>query len=306
MHIPVLLNEVISYLNLKPGAVIIDATFGAGGHSQEISKIIGDKGALIGFEKDEKTFSDVRQKFKNYSNMFLINDGYENMDVYLKKLYISSIDGVLFDLGVSSMQFDEESRGFSFKNDGPLDMRFSKKKGMTAEDIVNTYTEKELSDIIFKYGEDSFARKIARSICAYRKNKKIVSTLELANIIKGTIPFKLQKKIHPATKTFQALRIEVNNELENVKIGLQKSLNFLKVGGRMLVISFHSLEDRIVKNFFMDESKTCICPKEIAQCVCKHKPKLKIITKSSVKSSEEEVNENPRSRSAKLRVAERI
>ncbi|MFC1546412.1 16S rRNA (cytosine(1402)-N(4))-methyltransferase RsmH [bacterium] len=305
-HIPVLLSDAIEYLNPKKGDTIVDATFGLGGHSKEILKKIGTQGRLIAFEKDKRTYKEAAANFKKYSNVFLFNSGYETIEQILKKLDIKFINGILFDLGVSSLQFDEPERGFSFRFNGPLDMRFTLTQQKDAAFIVNEYTEKELKEIIYKYGEEVFAGRISRAICRYRKDKSIKTTLELRNIIEKALPKKKRWTIYPATKTFQALRIEVNKELDVLSIGLNKVLPKLQKGARIVVISFHSLEDRIVKEFFALESKACICPKQILVCKCGHKAGLKVITRKPVAPLKEEIEKNPRSRSAKLRAAERI
>jgi 16S rRNA (cytosine1402-N4)-methyltransferase len=303
-HIPVMLNETLHYLNITKGNFAVDATFGAGGHSLEILKIIGSQGKLFAFEKDEKSYKNGIYNFKKFKNFKLFNTSYSNIYEYLPE-HKGKIDAILFDLGVSSMQFDDANRGFSFSNNGPLDMRFSKKQPITAEYIVNNYDYKNLKHIFFKYGEEKFSNKIAKYICKEREINPIKTTKQLADLIKKILPSDDYKK-HPATRVFQALRIEVNDELKTVEIGIKKAVNFLKKGGRIVVISFHSLEDRIVKNIFKQYAATCTCPPNFPVCVCKQKQTLKIITKKPIYSKEAEIKKNKRARSAILRVAEKL
>ncbi|MFH1714690.1 MAG: 16S rRNA (cytosine(1402)-N(4))-methyltransferase RsmH [Elusimicrobiota bacterium] len=306
MHIPVLLNEVIENLHLKTGDTVVDATFGAGGHAKIISKRVGLKGAVIGFEKDERTYKAAKENFNEYSNIKLINRGFEFLSEELVKLSIKKINAILFDLGVSSMQFDEEERGFSFRYDATLDMRFNIKQKLSAKEVVNTFSEDKLSNIIYKYGEDRFARRIAGAICRARKNTEISTTGMLKDIILHAVPVRRSEAMRTVTRTFQAIRIEVNNELEVLETGIRQALDVLENGGRLAVISFHSLEDRIVKRYFQNEAKDCICAPDILQCVCGHKKRLKIVTKSPITPGDDEISLNQRSRSAKLRVCEKI
>jgi 16S rRNA (cytosine1402-N4)-methyltransferase len=310
-HIPVMLSEVLKNFDFcsknNEKRFFIDATFGAGGHSFEILKKINN-GKLFAFEKDEKSFSDGKNSdnFKNIdiSNFELFNASYSEMDSYLIKNFENKIDGILFDLGVSSMQLDESERGFSFKNDGNLDMRFSKKQPFTAKDVVNKYSFEELKNIFYKYGEEKFSSKIARIICQYRENKEISTTQELANLVAKNIHSKEKK--HPATRIFQAIRIEVNDELKTVENGIRAGVKLLKKGGKIIVISFHSLEDRVVKNLFQEFASDCICPKNIPVCQCNKIKELNILTKKPIYPSEEEIQYNNRARSAIMRIAEKI
>ena len=297
-------NECINFLNIKMGSIVVDCTFGAGGHSQEILKNIGKTGQLFAFEKDEKSYEAGLEKFKDCQNFKLFNASYSEMDVYLKDFH-EKIDGILFDLGVSSMQLDDAERGFSFKNDGPLDMRFSKKQDKTAADVVNNYSYNELKTIFSKYGEEKFSGRIADIICYYRTNsKKIETTKELADLILKKIHSKDKK--HPATRIFQALRIEVNNELKTVEFGIKKAVEILNKNGRIVVMSFHSLEDRIVKNVFKEFASECDCPSFVPICKCGKIKQLNILTKKPVYPTDDEVRINIRSRSAILRAAEKI
>ncbi len=302
-HIPVLLNETLKCLDLKRGNFVLDATFGAGGHSEKILEIISDEGKLFAFEKDEKTYEAAARKFSEHKNLFLFNDSYSEMDKYLQT-FEGKFDAILFDLGVSSMQLDEAERGFSFKNDGPLDMRFSKKEPFSAQDIVNNFSQEELKRIFYEFGEERFAGKIAKKICQTRCKKKITSTFELAKLVAETVPKTGAK--NPATKVFQALRIAVNDELATVEKGINASIKYLKLGGKIAVITFHSLEDRVVKNIFKDLSSDCECPPKMPVCSCHKQKILELMTKKPIFASSEEINFNKRSRSALLRVARKI
>jgi 16S rRNA (cytosine1402-N4)-methyltransferase len=299
-----MINECLDFLNIKEGSIVIDCTFGAGGHSQKILEIIGDKGKLFAFEKDEKSYLAGLEKFKDYKNFKLFNSSYTEMDVYLKD-FCEKIDAILFDLGVSSMQLDDAERGFSFKNDGPLDMRFSKKQDTKASDVVNNYSYNDLKNIFSKYGEEKFSGRIADMICYYRENTKLIETTkELADLVEKKI-HSTDKK-HPATRIFQALRIEVNDELKTVEYGVKKAVELLKKNGRIVVMSFHSLEDRIVKNIFKEFASSCDCPSFVPVCNCNKIKKLNILTKKPTYPTEDEIRTNKRSRSAILRVAEKI
>jgi 16S rRNA (cytosine1402-N4)-methyltransferase len=304
LHIPVLLDEVIEKLNIKKNGIYIDSTIGFGGHSEKIIEKIGDKGLLIGIDRDEEAINYCLKKFENNDNVILVNTSFDNIDKILEKLKIKKIDGVLADFGVSSYQLDNDKRGFSFSKEAFLDMRMDKNSELTAYKVVNELEYDELKEIFKKYGEEKFADKIAVAIIMRRSLKPIETTTELAEIISDVV--KSKQKIHPATRVFQAIRIYVNDELGNIERFLNKSVDFLKNGGRIACISFHSLEDRIVKNFFKEQAKNCICPPESPICTCNHKAKLKIITKKPITVKEEEKFKNPRARSAKLRIAERI
>jgi 16S rRNA (cytosine1402-N4)-methyltransferase len=304
-HVPVLKNSVQKYLNLRAGDKVVDATLGLGGHALDILESIGEKGVLIAFEQDERNLEESKRRLKKYNHQIIYF--HENFR-YLKTRIIGSrhaaslVDAILFDLGISSPHVDDKERGFSFMSDGPLDMRFDQRQKLTAADVVNTYREENLSKIFFEFGEEPFGRKIARGICERRKNMNFKSTLELAQFIEEISPVNVRKrqKIHPATKVFQALRIEVNNELDSLKEGLMGAASLLSIGGRIVVISYHSLEDRIVKHFFKDLIKP---PASYEESIYKtySDPFFEALTKKPVIPSEEEILSNPRSRSAKLR-----
>ncbi|MCX5666670.1 MAG: 16S rRNA (cytosine(1402)-N(4))-methyltransferase RsmH [Candidatus Omnitrophica bacterium] len=293
MHQSVLLNRAVDYLNLSKGAVVVDATVGGGGHSEEILKAILPGGRLIGIDTDPGALAIAKERLKNFSDSItLVNDNFRNIDRILKIQNIKNVDAVLLDVGISSYQLDDESRGFSIRSDSRLDMRMNQSSGITAYDVVNKYKEDKLSEIIEKYGEERFHNRIARFIKDARERKAIETTAELAAIVKRAVGYKYRNlRIDPATRTFQAIRIYVNDELGALEEALKSAIFWLKTGGRIVVISFHSLEDRIVKNTFKGYSKLGV---------------LKIITKKPLIPEHEEVIKNPRSRSAKLRVAERI
>ncbi|PIP28527.1 MAG: 16S rRNA (cytosine(1402)-N(4))-methyltransferase [Candidatus Moranbacteria bacterium CG23_combo_of_CG06-09_8_20_14_all_35_22] len=300
IHKPVLLNETIQSLNLKEGDIVVDATFGGGGHSKEILKIIKN-GKLIGIDADEKAIHE--SDLKNDKRVILVNDNFENLENILEDLKIEKVDAILADLGWSSDQLG--GKGMSFQIDEKIDMRLSKDQEISAKDIVNNYTEEELGKIIREYGEEKFWKNIVRKIIAYRKDKKIETTKELAEIVSSAIPERFRHfKLNPATRTFQALRIEVNKELENLEKVISQAIERLNSGGRLVIISFHSLEDRIVKDNFRENARGCICPPDFPQCVCGKKPKVAIITRKPIVPNDLEVSDNPRSRSAKLRVCE--
>ncbi|MBL01491.1 MAG: 16S rRNA (cytosine(1402)-N(4))-methyltransferase [Chloroflexi bacterium] len=299
-----LTNEVIKGLNITPGGRYIDATLGEGGHSTNILIKSDPGGQVLGIDADHEAVS-VAQKRVNYSSdkFLAVNDNFKNIRSIAMKYNFSPVHGILFDLGVSSLQLDAESRGFSFRRADPLDMRFSYNQNLSASQIINNYDENELANIIFYFGEEKKSRKIAKTIV---RNRPIKSSLELADLICEVIPRKKNQKINPATKTFQAIRIAVNDELSALETALNESLTVIGEGGRIAVISYHSLEDRIVKNFFKKQSSECICPPRSPVCICKHEKTIKIISKKPIIPSTNEVNNNPRSRSAKLRIAERI
>ena len=319
MHIPVLLSETLDHLNLKAGPrqdsgllrskTVVDCTLGLGGHSLEILKKIGKKGHLIAFEQDENNLKVAKSKLEDLNSKIgakisFIHDNFENLKSQISNLKLDSVDAILFDLGLSSPHVDDPERGFSFKNDGPLDMRFDKRQNLTAEKVVNSCKEKDLADIIFEYGEERRSRVIARKIVEERKKEPIKTTARLAEIVKQTI--KGKSKTHPATCVFQALRIYVNRELEVLTKALDDAINLLKLKGRIVVISYHSLEDRIVKRKFKYYAQDCICPKELPVCQCNFQKKLYILTKRPIISTDIEVKKNPRARSAKMRVAEAL
>ena len=299
IHIPVLLKEVIEAINVKPGGQYIDCTLGGGGHS---AAILEQGGQVLGIDIDPQAIELARERLHPYGKKaILINDSYENLEEICNRTGFHCIEGVLFDLGMSSLQLDDTKRGFSFQHEAPLNMCYNTSQKITAATIVNTFTQKEIADLIKRYGEDRRGNEIARSIVAKRP---LNTTLELAAIVAKAVGS--HGRIHPATKTFQALRIAVNKELERLKIALKQALNILEVGGRIVVISYHSLEDRLVKDFFRIESQNCLCPRQTPVCICSHHATLKLITKRVVTPTHTEVLANPRSRSAKMRVAERI
>lgn len=306
-HVSVLLNECIENLNIKPDGIYVDGTMGGAGHSLEIVKKLSEKGMLIGIDRDEEALAVAKERLKEFNNVKYVYDNHDNIDEIIKNLNIKGVDGILLDLGVSSYQIDEKTRGFTYMDDGPLDMRMDKSQKLTAEYIVNNYKEQDLARIIFEYGEEKFSRKIARNICEYRKNKKIETTGELVKIIEKSIPGKFREKnSHPAKRTFQAIRIEVNNEIEPLYNTIKNSITALNSKGRLCVITFHSLEDRMVKKAYVDAEGKCTCPKDLPYCVCGNVSLGKIITKKPILPTEKEMQENSRSRSAKLRVFEKI
>ncbi len=304
MHTPVLLNETLEGLSLKEGDSVIDGTLGLGGHSKAIIERILPGGFLFGIDQDERNIVHAKENLKKFEKSIkIVHGNFANAKELIEKnSEIKSFDAILLDIGMASTHIDEEERGFSFCSDGPLDMRMNIKQELTAEIIVNTYSEKELADIIYRYGEERHSWRIAKMIIEKRKMKKFKTTRELATAIEEIVR---NKNKHPALLTFQALRISVNNELESLAKGLRNMWELLSYGGYLAVISYHSLEDRIVKQFFRAQARDCICPKEFPVCKCNFKPQLKLITKRPIVPSEEEIKNNPRSRSAKLRVAQR-
>lgn len=306
-HIPILLKEVIQGLSIKKDGIYVDGTLGGAGHSIEIVKKL-DNGRLIGIDQDTDALKKANQVLADFKDKtVLVHDNYKNIDHILKKLEIEKVDGIFIDIGVSSYQLDETSRGFSYHRDAPLDMRMDKTKEFTAWDIVNKYTKKELTDIILNYGEDSWAQRIAEFIVVEREKTPINTTLELVDVIKKAIPKKVRMEgSHPAKQTFQALRIEVNGELDVLRESIDKMVDLLKPGGRLAIITFHSLEDRIVKEKFRYLFKDCVCPSKLPICVCEKKREIKIITRKPIIPSKEEIIINSRSKSAKLRIAEKI
>lgn len=293
LHTPVLAKEIITYLQLKEGMVIVDCTVGIGGHASDILKIINNSGYLIGIDRDVESLEQARVRLAVISNRFkLFHSNYKDLDAILNEAKIQKVDGAIFDLGASSFQMDSAARGFSIKLDGPLDMRMDKRDKVRASDIINSSTKSELADIFRKYGDEYFAARIAQNIIAQRRRQRIENTARLADIVSGALPFRYRyRRIHPATKVFMALRIAVNKELENLQAGLVKIAPYLNKSARLCVISFHSIEDRIVKNIFKEFAKSEV---------------LNIVTKKPVRPNAIEINGNPRSRSAKLRVAEKI
>lgn len=303
-HIPVLLDECMDGLAVKPDGIYVDGTAGGAGHSGAIAACLGEKGMLIALDRDPDAVKTATERLSVYPNARVIHRNYSEMREVLDEIGVGKVDGVLMDLGVSSYQLDEGSRGFSYHSDAPLDMRMSK-EGMSAADIVNTYSESELARIIFEYGEEKFSRRIASNIVAAREIAPIRTTLELADIIRESVPQKARREKNPCKKTFQAIRIAVNGEFEHLSQGLDEAFYSLKAGGRLAVITFHSLEDRLVKKKFAEWCKGCICPPDFPQCVCGHKPQGKLVNRKPIEAKESELEKNNRSRSAKLRVIER-
>lgn len=298
IHISVLLTETVDALKVHMNGKYIDCTVGAGGHSEEILK---HGGCLLGIDADKNAIAIAEKRLSSYGNVKLVNGNFNQLKDISDSYGYNEVDGIVFDLGMSSMELEAGGRGFSFQKDEPLDMRYSLEQEITAADLVNNLSERELVHILEQYGEEPQSKLIARHIV---KNRPVKTSVQLAGIIERAIG--RRGKIHPATKSFQALRIAVNKELESLESGLYQAINLLKLGGRIAVISFHSLEDRLTKNIFRHESSGCICPKEIPVCVCNHKPILRIVNKKAVKASFAEIKINPRSRSARLRIVERI
>ena len=303
-HIPVLLKECIEGLAIKKNGIYVDGTLGGAGHSLQIAKKLENTGTLIGIDRDEEAIEKAKNTLKEFNNIIYVQDNHDKIKEILQNLKIEKVDGILLDLGVSSYQIDEQERGFSYINESLLDMRMDKRQNLTAEKIVNTYSEEKLADIIYKYGEEKFSKAIARKICEYRKNKKIETTTELVKIIEKCVPN--QKQGHPAKRTFQAIRIEVNNEIEPLYNTVISAIDCLKPGGRLCIITFHSLEDRAVKQAYTNSIGKCTCPPDLPYCVCGKETKGKIITKKPILPTQEEMEKNTRSKSAKLRVFERI
>lgn len=297
-HYTVMLNEAVDMLECTDGKIYVDCTLGGGGHSELILKRISPNGRLIAFDIDDEAIAHAKERLKGYNNLTIVKSSYTNIKSELKKLGIDKITGgVILDLGASYHQLTKAERGFSFSKDAPLDMRFDMESDFSAYDVVNTYSESELVRVFSEYGEEHFSKRIAKKIVEERAKKKIKTTCELSDIIISAVP-KVKSHIHPATRVFQAIRIEVNNELKNVNIVLHDILDLLSVGGIISVISFHSLEDRIVKRFFKYESQKCRCNDMICKCP---PPRIELINKKPIEASEWEVKENPPSRSAKLR-----
>ena len=304
-HEPVLLEECIKALNIIPDGIYIDGTLGGAGHSLEIAKKLLPKGLLIGIDRDTEALRAAKDKLKNYTNVKYIHDNHDNIKQILEELQINGVDGILLDLGVSSYQLDEKSRGFSYIADAELDMRMDKEQKLTAKEIVNTYSEEKLSNIIWEYGEERFSRQIARNICKSREQKKIETTGELVEIIKKSIPLSKQKDGHPAKRTFQAIRIEVNNEIQPLYNTILDCINCLNKNGRLAVLTFHSLEDRAVKKAYNEAEGKCTCPSELPYCVCGAISQGKIINKKPIEATKEETERNSRAKSAKLRIFEK-
>lgn len=306
-HKSVLLDECIENLNIKSDGIYVDGTLGGGGHSYHILKALNNTGMLIGIDRDTDALKAATEKLSEFSNFKTVHDNHANIINILKELQVDSVDGILLDLGVSSYQLDEADRGFSYMHNAKLDMRMNREDKISAYEVVNKYSEDELTRIFIDYGEEKFSKSIARKICQKREESPIETTFELVDIIKSAMPGKaLNEKQHPAKRVFQAIRIEVNQELEKLKQAVIDSILSLNDKGRLCIITFHSLEDKIVKHAYEEMEGRCTCPKDFPVCVCNYKSYGKIITKKPIVSSEEELEENPRARSAKLRVFERI
>lgn len=306
-HVSVLLKECIDGLNVKENGKYLDGTLGGAGHSGEIVRLLGKHGVLIGVDQDINAINASMNKLKEYKNVIFVHNNFSNIKDILKELNIHGLDGILLDLGVSSHQLDVPERGFSYMNDAPLDMRMDMTADFSARDVVNGYSKDELFRVIRDYGEEKWASRIAEFIVRERNNKPIETTFELVDIIKAAIPAAARREgPHPAKRTFQAIRIEVNKEIEILKNAVNDCIDVLNPGGRLCIITFHSLEDRIVKNVYKDRENPCTCPPSFPVCVCNKKPEVKIITKKPVVPTGTELDANPRSRSAKLRIAEKI
>lgn len=304
-HKPVLLNECIEGLNIKPNGIYVDGTLGGAGHSKEILKRLSKDGLLIGIDRDEEALKAAKENLKEYNNVKYIHGNHDDINRLLNEIGIEKVDGILLDLGVSSYQLDERNRGFSYMDDARLDMRMDKTQELDAEKVINEYSEEDLLKIISEYGEERFAKNIVRNICKKRSESRIKTTKELVDIIRDSIPKSKQNDGHPAKRTFQAIRIEVNDELKPLYNTTIESAKMLKENGRLAIITFHSLEDRIVKEAYIELEGRCTCPKDLPYCVCNYTSYGKIITKKPIVPSKEEQEENNRSKSAKLRIFER-
>jgi 16S rRNA (cytosine1402-N4)-methyltransferase len=307
-HLPVLPEEVLALLNPAPGGIYLDGTVGGGGHARLILEASASDGRLIGLDRDPSALRKAAEVLAPFGDRAILRHcNFSEAAAVLTELGISGLDGMLLDLGVSSHQLDEASRGFSFRSDAPLDMRMDPTSGPTAADLVNTAATEELARIFREYGEERWAGRIARRIVQVRQQHSLTTTRQLAELVRDAVPGgKVPARIHPATRVFQALRIQVNQELEHVSRGIAEAIDLLNPGGRLVVISFHSIEDRIVKRFFQEEAKGCICPPRLPTCVCNHRPRLELLTRKGVRASEVEVEANPRARSAVLRAVRRI
>ena len=303
LHTPVLLDEAIAGLQVRPGGCFIDCTVGTGGHAEAILDRILPSGKLLGIDADPEAIRVSRDRLNRYGEaVVLVNDSFGNLEAICRRYQFHPVDGILFDLGVSSLQLDTAERGFSFQHDAPLDMRFDPTQGLPASDIVNTFSEQQLARLIHEYGEERHSRRIARYIV---QNRPVATTLELARLVEQALRSR-RARIHPATRTFMALRIAANNELQNLEPALIQATNLLRPGGRLAVISYHSLEDRITKQFMRRAASDCLCPPGTVMCRCGHVPTLKLISRKVIKPTSLEIESNPRSRSAKLRIAERL
>ena len=305
VHVPVLVDEVIAALQPRPGGKFIDCTIGLGGHAEAILEEISPSGTLLGIDADPDAIKIGKDRLSDYGEtVTLVNDNFINLEAISERCHFHPVDGILFDLGVSSLQLDTAERGFSFHLDAPLDMRFNPEQGLTASDIVNRFSEQELAKLIETYGEERHSRRIARYIA---QNRPVTTTAELAQLVQqASVASSRRSRIHPATRTFMALRIAVNSELQNLELALKQTPNLLRLGGRLAVISYHSLEDRIVKQFIRLAASSCVCPPGTIICRCGHVPTLKLISRKVIKPTSLEIESNPRSRSARLRIAERL
>lgn len=305
-HKPVMLDECINGLNIKPDGIYVDGTLGGAGHSKQIVKKLNENGILIGIDRDEEALKAAKENLKDFQNVIYVHNNHDNIKEILSNLQIEKVDGILLDLGVSSYQLDERNRGFSYLGENELDMRMDKTQSLTAKEVVNSYEEQKLANIIYEYGEEKFSRQIAKNICMYRKEKQISTTKQLVEIIEKSIPGFAKKDGHPAKRTFQAIRIEVNDEIKPLYNTVKNCIDVLKPGGRLCIITFHSLEDRAVKNAYIEASGKCTCPSDLPYCVCGAKKEGKIITKKPIIATKDEQEENTRSKSAKLRIFEKI
>lgn len=307
-HVPVLYDEVMEGLNIKPDGIYADGTLGGAGHSSGICERLGAEGTLIGIDRDADALAAAGERLKPYGcRKFLVQSNYSDIKLVLAELGIPALDGALLDLGVSSFQLDNPERGFSYMHDAPLDMRMNASDALTAEDVVNGYEERELSRILKEYGEERWASRIAQYICRARAKERIKTTFQLVDIIKAAVPASARREgPHPAKRSFQAIRIEVNDELGGLKKAVEEFIDVMAPGGRLAIISFHSLEDRIVKEIFQKHLNPCTCPPELPVCVCGRKADIKKITRKPREADERELLNNPRARSAKLRVIEKL
>lgn len=307
-HVSVLPAEVIQYLQPRSGGIYVDGTVGGGGHAKLILEASAPDGVLVGLDRDEEALAASAEYLAPYGDRVkLLKANFADIAEALASINIAEVDGILLDVGVSSHQLDTDYRGFSFLAKAPLDMRMDRSAGKTAADLINDLSQEELTQIIREYGEERWAARIASRIVELREREPIENTLQLADVVKGSIPrAKWEERIHPATRTFQAFRIAVNDELQNLESGMAKGFGCLKKGGRIVLISFHSLEDRLVKNYLRGLAQGCVCPRQIPVCVCQNKPKVKILTGKPITAVAEEIALNPRSRSAKLRAGEKL
>lgn len=307
-HISVLLDECIKYLNIRPDGVYVDGTLGLGGHSEAILERLTDGGTLIGIDRDDHALEDAGKRLARFGNqVVLVKGNFGDVASILSKLGIPKVDGMMFDLGVSSPQLDDPARGFSYMKDAPLDMRMDERAPLTAADVLNTWSESEIRSILWRYGEERYSGRIAAAIVARREEKPFETTFELVDVIRGAMPAAaLREKQHPAKRSFQGIRIAVNDELGSLERMLEEAPERLEKGGRLLVISFHSLEDRLVKEHIRQREAGCTCPKEFPVCTCGFVQTLKSVTRKPVAPTKEEMERNPRARSARLRIAEKV